>query len=94
MAQQPRFRSNIPAPLPQAIRQLGEEIAKLPQWQRERLMPLYERTVDAFRLRTRVMQLAKEALEQAKLEITLLRFDNDVTRKENERLRKELEGQF
>lgn len=91
MSHQPRFRTRTEPALPLSLRQLGEEIARLPKWHRERLEPVYKRVVDAFKMRTRVMQLAREALEQAKLEITLLRFDNEVTKKENEQLRKQLD---
>jgi len=92
MPTHPRFRTKTEPVLPLSVRQLGEEIEKLPKWHRERLEPIFARVVDAFRMRTRVMQLAKEALEQARLEISLLKFDNEVTRKENEKLRKRLEG--
>ena len=70
---------------------LKEAIDALPAEHRAHFRELYERIVESFRLRSRIMHVAKDALERIRLEVTCLQFDLEVTRREKAELRQQLE---
>lgn len=88
MARTPRFQNgptNVP---PTDLVELGNRIDSLSEQERQSLRPIYERVAESFRLRTRIMNVAKEALETIRLEMSFLRFDLEATRREKESLEK------
>jgi hypothetical protein len=92
MAQLPRFQIGPSVKIPSDIEELGRKIDGLPEAERQRLRPVYERVLEGFRLRNRIMNVAKEALERIRLEVACLQFDLEVTRREKESLQQRLEG--
>ncbi len=84
MPQAPRFRPKASEVLPQDLELLGRRIACLPEPVRTELMPIWERVVESFRLRGKILSVAKEALEQLRLELAFLQFDLEATRREKE----------
>ena len=91
MAHTPRFQIGPPIRLPSDLEELGRKLGDLPEPQRQALTPLYNRVIESFRLRNRIMNVAKEALERIRLEVACLQFDLEVTRKEKDVLKKQLE---
>lgn len=57
----------------------------------EELDGAYQRVVDSFRRRRRILSLVQEALSQLRLDIKYLMFDLDVTKRERDELRESLE---
>jgi hypothetical protein len=92
MNRTPRFRIGPKSTVPVDLEELGRQLAQLPEGQRAPLMPLYERILDSYRLRTHILNVAKEALERVRLEMACLEFDLEVTRREKETLKKQIEG--
>ncbi len=82
----PRFQIGSQTRLTSDIEELGRKVSALPEPHRQQLTTLYDRVVENFRLRTRIMNVAKEALERMRLEVACLQFDLDVTRREKESL--------
>jgi hypothetical protein len=79
-------------PLPRELIDLAREISQLPAKHQERLEPVYSRVVDAVKRRRRILSLVQEALAQLRLDIKYLMFDLDMTRRERDELREEIEG--
>lgn len=92
MAHLPRFQIGPLVKIPSDLEELGHKIDALPERERQSLRPIYERVLEGFRLRSRIMNVAKDALERIRLEITFLQFDLEVTRREKESLQKQLDG--
>ena len=88
----PRFQTGPKFRLPNDLEELGRKLAELPDPQRQGLSQHYERVVESFRLRSRIMNVAKEALERIRLEVACLQFDLEVTRREKDALLKQIEG--
>jgi hypothetical protein len=86
VAHMPRFQIGSQTRLTSDIEELGRKVSALPEPHRQQLTTLYERVVENFRLRTRIMNVAKEALERMRLEVACLQFDLDMTRREKESL--------
>jgi hypothetical protein len=93
MAQAPRFQPGPSLATPTDLIELGRRIDALPENERHELRALYERVAESFRLRTRIMNVAKEALESIRLEMSFLRFDLEATRREKESLQKRIDEQ-
>jgi hypothetical protein len=91
MSRTPRFQIGVPATPPTDLVELGRCIDTLPEPDRQALRPIYERVAESFRLRTRIMNVAKEALETIRLELSVLRFDLEATRREKETLKKQID---
>lgn len=91
MAQIPRFQVGSQVKIPNDLEELGRRIDSLPDSQRLQLRPIFERVVESFRLRNRIMTVAKEALERIRLEVACLQFDLEVTRREKESLQRQIE---
>lgn len=92
MTHMPRFQSGPKLRLPNDLEELGRKLAELPEPQRHALLQHHDRVVESFRLRSRIMNVAKEALERIRLEVACLQFDLEVTRREKETLQKQIEG--
>ncbi|HMB03806.1 MAG TPA: hypothetical protein VKP69_08710 [Isosphaeraceae bacterium] len=73
---------------------LPAELARLWEWVqaqseevRAELEPLVAEVVEEARFRSRVLSVARDALEQMRLDLEVARFDLDATRREREALR-------
>jgi hypothetical protein len=92
MAHMPRFQVEPQVKIPNDLEELGRKIDALPDCERQSLRPIYERVLEGFRLRNRIMNVAKDALERIRLEVACLQFDLEVTRREKETLQQRLDG--
>lgn len=92
MAHLPRFQIGPQVKIPGDLEELGRKIDALPERDRQSLRPVFERVLEGFRLRNRIMTVAKEALERIRLEVACLQFDLEVTRREKDSLQERLEG--
>jgi hypothetical protein len=79
-------------PVPAELLELHERVQAQPEGVRAELEPLVEQAMEHALFRHRVLNVARDALEQFKLDLELARFDLDATRRERESLRKRLEG--
>ena len=59
--------------------------------QRAELIAAFEKVADTVRRRHRILLLVQEALSQLRLDIKYMMFDLEVTRKERNELREQLE---
>lgn len=86
----------IPAssPIPAELLALRARIRAMPAEVRAELEPLAEDACEQARFRGRALSLAREALEQFRLELSAARFDLDITRREREGLRHLIEREF
>lgn len=81
-------------PLPLELLELKERVRAQPPEVRAELEPLVEDVLEQARFRGRVLTVARDALEQFRLDLEMARFDLDATRRERERLRRLLEEQI
>jgi hypothetical protein len=65
---------------------LRERVQAQPREVRAELEPLVEEAMEQARFRSRVLTVARGALEQFRLDLELARFDLDATRREREAL--------
>ena len=72
--------------LPVELLELKERVLAQPSKVRAELEPLVEEVMEHARFRNRVLTVARDALEQFKLDLELARFDLDATRREREAL--------
>ena len=93
MAHLPRFQIEPQVKIPNDLEDLGHKINGLPERERQSLRPIYERLLEGFRLRNRIMNVAKDALERIRLEVACLQFDLEVTRREKDSLQKQLDDE-
>jgi hypothetical protein len=77
--------------LPRELIDLGRRIAALPDPQYRELEQAYARVVDCVRRRRRILELVQEALAQLRLDIKYLMFDLDVTRRERDEYKSQLD---
>lgn len=91
MAHMPRFQFGPQLKIPSDLEELGRKIDSLPEQDRQSLRATFDRVLEGFRLRNRILTVAKEALERIRLEVACLQFDLDVTRREKETLQQQLE---
>jgi hypothetical protein len=66
---------------------LRERIREQPADVRAELEPLLEQALEHAQFRGRVLAIARDALERFRLDLTSLRFDLEVTRRERDCLR-------
>jgi hypothetical protein len=78
--------------VPQELVRLRERIGSLPARLRAELGPLAEDAVEQALFRGRVLSVAREGLERYRLDLAIVRFDLDATRREREALRRRLES--
>jgi hypothetical protein len=76
--------------LPQELIELGNRISAIPLAQQRELEGSYRRVVESFRRRRRILSLVQEALSQLRLDIKYLMFDLEITRRERDALRDQL----
>jgi hypothetical protein len=77
--------------LPQELVELSNGLELLPRTVREHLTPLCDRVCHFTRLQSRLVRIAQDAVDQLQLDIKYLLFDLEVTRRERDALRQELE---
>jgi nitric oxide reductase activation protein len=76
---------------PAELIQLRERVLAQPVAVRAELEPLVAEVLEEARFRSRVLSVARDALEQLRLDLEMARFDLDATRREREALRKIIE---
>ena len=91
MTTTPRFPDTGESDLPRELVDLAQKIADLPQPLQKDLEAAYSRVVESVRRRRRILALVQEALSQLRLDIKYLMFDLEVTRKERDELKTQLE---
>lgn len=77
--------------IPAELLALRERIGALPEEIRAELEPLADDACEQAQFRGRALTLAREALEQFRLELSAAKFDLDITRREREGLRRLIE---
>ena len=77
--------------VPAELLALRARIRSMPDEVRAELEPLAEDACEQARFRGRALSLAREALEQFRLELSAAKFDLDITRREREGLRRLIE---
>jgi hypothetical protein len=75
-----------PEPYPAELMELHERLRAQPADVRAELEPLVEEAMEEAWFRSRVLSVARGALEQLKLDLEMARFDLDATRRERENL--------
>lgn len=91
MTTTPRFPDTGESDLPRELVDLAQKIADLPEPLQKDLETAYSRVVESVRRRRRILALVQEALSQLRLDIKYLMFDLEVTRKERDELKTQLE---
>ncbi|MBM3969490.1 MAG: transcriptional regulator [Planctomycetes bacterium] len=91
MTTTPRFPNTGESDLPRELVDLAQKIADLPEPLQKDLESAYSRVVESVRRRRRILALVQEALSQLRLDIKYLMFDLEVTRKERDELKTQLE---
>lgn len=76
---------------PVALVALQERILAQPDEVRTELEPLVEDALEDARFRERTMLLARDALKQFRMDLAMMAFDLEATRREREALRSRLE---
>ena len=79
--------------IPQELAELGQLLSTISDPQRPQLDQAFQRIVDSVRRRHKILTLVQEALSQLRLDIKYLMFDLDVTRRERDELRQQIDGQ-
>ncbi len=79
--------------LPQELTDLRSHLDWLPLHLRAKMVPLCDRLCHFTRLQSRLVQIAQDTVDQLHLDVKYLLFDLDVTRRECDALRQELEEQ-
>jgi hypothetical protein len=79
--------------LPIELVELKERVEALPPKVRAELGPMVEEILEQARFRGRILSVARDALEQLRLDLEMARFDLDATRRERETLRQLLNDQ-
>jgi len=77
--------------LPQELSDLRSHLETLPLHLRAKMVPLCDRVCHFTRLQSRLVEIAQDAVDQLNLDVKYLLFDLDVTRRERDSLRQELE---
>lgn len=77
--------------IPREMIELGKRIAALPEEQYASFNEPYVQAVESIKRRKRILSLVQEALSQLRLDIKYLMFDLEVTRKERDDLRRQLD---
>ena len=92
MTPAPTVSTVVPGSMvPAELLALQARIKELPEEIRAELEPLAEDACEQAKFRGRALSLAREALEQFRLELSAAKFDLDITRREREGFRKLIE---
>ena len=78
-------------PLPREMLELCNQVGRLPPAQRSQFAPLCERVGHLLQLQSRLLRIAQDTVDQLQLDVKYLQFDLEVTRKERDVLKQELE---
>ncbi len=78
--------------VPEEFSELGRLIETTASSNRLELEVAFQKVVDTVQRRRRILLLVQEALSQLRLDIKYLMFDLEVTRRERNELREQLEG--
>jgi len=78
--------------LPPEISILRTEVEQLPRSIRDRLLPLCDKLCHFMYVQGRLFEMSQETAERLDLDVKYLRFDLDVTRRERDQFREELEN--
>lgn len=70
--------------MPPELRDLLDRVLALPPDVAETLGPAVAEAIEQARFRSRVLDVAREALERLRLELEVARFDLELTRKERD----------
>lgn len=73
---------------PAELVRLKESLRSVPPAVRAKLEPLVDDALEQAKFRGRAMAVARDGLERLRLELELMRFDLDATRREREDLKK------
>ena len=76
-----RTTSSVVETLPPELMELRDRVLAQPRDVRAELEPLVEEAMEHARFRDRVLNVARGALEQFKLDLEMARFDLDATRR-------------
>ena len=79
-------------PMPREMLELCNQVGRLDPAHREELGPLCERVGHLLLLQNRLLRIAQDAVDQLQLDTKYLSFDLEVTRRERDEFRKELEN--
>ena len=77
--------------LPRELVELGRRISAIPAMHQPDVELVYNQVVDSVRRRRRILGLVQDALSQLRLDVKYLMFDLEVTRRERDLLREQLE---
>src|SRR5690606_13657038 len=91
MSPESRIPENCREEVPRELIDLGRLIAALPQEEFDQLEASYVQVVDCVKRRRRILALVQDALSQLRLDIKYLMFDLEITRKERDELREQLD---
>ena len=80
--------------LPLELVALRQRVRAQPDDIRAELEPMVDDALEQARFRGRVLTMARDALEQLRLDLELTRFDLEATRREREFLREQLTDQL
>ena len=84
-------RARPGAGVPAELQTLRERLLALPLEARSEIEPLMNDVLEQAEYRSRVMVIARDALERFRLDLAATRFDLEATRREREALRARLE---
>lgn len=91
MNPRPRFPDLLDDDVPRELIELGKRIATLPEELYAGFNEPFVQTVEATRRRKRVLSLVQETLSQLRLDVKYLLFDLEVTRRERDELRRQVD---
>ena len=77
--------------VPAELVELRERVESQPPRVRAELAPLVEEALEHARFRASVVLIARDALERFRLDLSMLRFDLEATRREREALKAQLQ---
>ncbi len=83
---------NATAELSPELVTLAKAINRLPAAYREEIAPQLDKVLESADRRRRIMVLVQDALEQLRLDMKYLAFDNEATRRERDALQQKLDG--
>jgi hypothetical protein len=78
--------------LPREMLELCKQVGLLPGQERDKVAPLCERVGHLMLLQAKLLRLTQDTVDQLQLDVKYLLFDLDVTRRERDALRQELEN--
>lgn len=82
---------SAPQGIPTELIALMERVRSLPPEVRGELEPVVGEALEQAVYRTRVLTIARDALERFRLDLEMTKFDLEATRREKERLRRLIE---